>query len=110
MQDLRNGATSDEVRELQERLRELGFFTYPESTGYFGSLTHEAVKAYQQARGIVPVSGYVGPLTRAELNKVQEQKNEEREVSLSAFIELLIKLGVIPADKAEQARAYATEA
>jgi peptidoglycan hydrolase-like protein with peptidoglycan-binding domain len=37
-------------------------------TTYFGSLTRSAVKSYQTMKGISPVSGYVGPLTRAALN------------------------------------------
>jgi hypothetical protein len=67
--DLRMGMQSDAVRELQERLRAEGFFTFPTSTGYFGPITFAAVKAYQQAKGIPFVTGFVGPLTRAELNK-----------------------------------------
>lgn len=61
--------SGDAVKELQERLRAEGFFTFPTSTGYFGPITEAAVKAYQTAKGIVPASGIVGPLTRAELNK-----------------------------------------
>lgn len=62
------GMSSDAVKELQERLRKEGFFTYPTSTGYFGPITLAAVKAYQTAHGI-PSTGFVGPLTIAELNK-----------------------------------------
>ena len=36
--------------------------------GYFGGLTKAAVMKYQTANGITPVSGYVGPKTRASLN------------------------------------------
>lgn len=60
--------TGDTVKELQERLRAEGFFTFHTSTGYFGPITLAAVKAYQTANGI-PSTGYVGPLTRAALNK-----------------------------------------
>lgn len=67
--DLRMGMQSEEVRQLQERLRAEGFFTHPTSTGYFGPITLAAVKAYQTAKGIPFVTGFVGPLTRAELNK-----------------------------------------
>ncbi|MEI6553444.1 MAG: peptidoglycan-binding domain-containing protein [bacterium] len=65
---LRKGASSDAVKQLQERLRSEGFFTYATSTGYFGPITLEAVKAYQTKHGI-PSTGFVGPLTIAELNK-----------------------------------------
>lgn len=60
---------NDDVRELQIRLRALGYFTYPEITGYFGSITQAAVIAFQRANGIDPI-GIVGPLTRAALNSV----------------------------------------
>jgi hypothetical protein len=65
---LRQGMSGDDVVQLQERLRAEGFFTYPTSTGYFGSITLAAVEAYQTAHNIVPASGFVGPLTIAELN------------------------------------------
>lgn len=65
--NLSEGMTSDEVRELQEQLRAEGFFTFPTSTGYFGPITRAAVVAYQTAKGI-PATGFVGPLTRAALN------------------------------------------
>lgn len=64
------GMNSNEVVELQERLRAEGFFTFHTSTGYFGPITLAAVKAYQTAHPEIGyVTGYVGPLTRAVLNK-----------------------------------------
>jgi murein L,D-transpeptidase YcbB/YkuD len=45
----------------------LGFYTGP-ITGRFGSLTRAAVKAFQKARGL-DQAGYVGPATRAALNR-----------------------------------------
>ncbi|MCX6715651.1 MAG: peptidoglycan-binding domain-containing protein [Candidatus Taylorbacteria bacterium] len=64
---LRQGNTSDAVRQLQERLRAEGHFTYPTSTGYFGPITFTAVQAYQSAHGI-PNTGFVGSMTIASLN------------------------------------------
>ncbi len=66
--DLKFGMTSDLVTNLQNALKIKGFFNHT-STGYFGFLTLFAVKAYQKALGITPVSGYVGTLTRTQLNK-----------------------------------------
>ena len=68
IQHLRHGMSGDSVKDLQERLRAEGHFTFPTSTGFFGDVTLEAVKKFQAARG-VPATGFVGPLTLAELNK-----------------------------------------
>ena len=54
------------VLELQKRLAKEGFF-HGDVTGYFGSLTEAALKAYQRAHYITPV-GVLGPLTRAYMN------------------------------------------
>ena len=64
---LKMGMTSDDVKELQKRLTELGVYSGP-ITGKFGALTFAAVKKFQQVNGILQV-GYVGPSTRAALNK-----------------------------------------
>lgn len=68
MINLRFGMRGSEVVELQARLAKEGYFTFGTNTGYFGPITLAAVKAYQAAHG-VPATGFVGPLTRAELNK-----------------------------------------
>ena len=68
-QNLYYGLYGINVEELQKRLRAEGFFTYPTDTGYFGPITRTAVIAYQNAHGITPAVGFVGPLTRASLNK-----------------------------------------
>jgi hypothetical protein len=62
------GSEGEEVKELQKRLRSLGFFTHPSNTGYFGIVTKRALVAYQKAKGIEPI-GVVGPKTRAVLNE-----------------------------------------
>lgn len=59
--------SGDVVTQLQNRLTAEGVYSGP-ITGYFGQFTLTAVKAYQKKEGIVPVSGLVGPLTRAQLN------------------------------------------
>ncbi len=62
------GDSGNEVTELQKRLISLGFLPAGSASGYFGSLTQQAVMKYQIARGLTPL-GNVGPGTRAELNK-----------------------------------------
>ncbi len=66
--DLKLGSKkTPDVTELQNRLRTEGFFK-DDSTGYFGKVTKAAVKEYQKAHNIIN-TGYVGKLTRGELNK-----------------------------------------
>lgn len=66
---LSRGSKGDEVRTLQEKLKALGFFPADiKVTGFYGLTTVASVKAFQKARGISPV-GYVGPATRAQLNR-----------------------------------------
>ncbi len=60
------GSQDAEVTALQERLAALGFYSGP-VTGYFGTLTQEAVMKYQTAHGIT-ATGYTGPSTRTALN------------------------------------------
>lgn len=63
---LRYGSRSAEVIRLQNRLRELGFFS-GRSTGYFGNATLSAVKAFQRSRGLT-ADGIVGATTLAALH------------------------------------------
>ena len=56
------GMKNAEVLQLQARLNVI-------QTGFFGSLTFNAVRKYQQANGISS-TGFVGPLTRAKLNSL----------------------------------------
>lgn len=61
------GDSGEDVRELQKRLKEEGYYAGPVN-GSFGSLTKAAVSKYQTANGLSPL-GSVGPGTRAMLNK-----------------------------------------
>ncbi|MEA4910689.1 hypothetical protein SDC9_07820 [bioreactor metagenome] len=64
--NLRMGMRSGDVTTLQDKLREHGYFDHY-STGYFGSVTFNAVRAFQKDNGII-TTGYFGPLTRASIN------------------------------------------
>lgn len=69
--DLYFGLRNDpEVVRLQEFLRGLGHFTYPESTGNFFLLTLQAVQGFQASYNISPVSGFFGPRSRAVANRL----------------------------------------
>ena len=71
---LYRGLSGEDVRTLQRLLNANGYVvaaTGPGSLGnetiYFGLATEAAVIRFQMAHGILPVIGYVGPLTRAAL-------------------------------------------
>src|SRR3990167_1691788 len=68
--DLYFGLRQDtDVERLQEFLTEQGLYSGP-ITGNFYSLTLAAVKNFQVAHLISPVSGYFGPLTRGKVNDI----------------------------------------
>lgn len=70
-QDLKVGSTdastNGEVSTLQSFLKSLGYFS-ESVTGYFGKITESAVKQYQAASAINPVSGIVGVITRSTIS------------------------------------------
>jgi peptidoglycan hydrolase-like protein with peptidoglycan-binding domain len=89
--NLQFGATDDstngDVSQLQAFLGK-DKSVYPEGrvTGYYGSLTLEAVKRWQEAHGIVssgdPEStgfGHIGPRTRREMDKEMEMECEQED-------------------------------
>jgi murein DD-endopeptidase MepM/ murein hydrolase activator NlpD len=62
---LRKGESGADVKTLQTWLTDVG---YPlPTTGYFGSMTKAAVKRFQTAEQLSPVTGVVGRLTAATL-------------------------------------------
>lgn len=65
--ELREGMQGEAVRELQQRLKEEGFFTNPYTTKYFGPLTKAALIEFQKANNIAP-NGVFGFESRAILN------------------------------------------
>lgn len=68
LRDLFFGLRLDpDVIRLQEFLRGKGFFTHPESTGNYFTITQQAVQAYQTAKKIPP-TGSFDVLTRAYIN------------------------------------------
>jgi hypothetical protein len=65
--DLWFDLSGTDVEELQNFLIGNNYLS-SEATGYFGSLTRDAVRRYQAANNISQ-TGYVGPLTREALNR-----------------------------------------
>lgn len=66
--DLTYCQTDSDVMELQKRLMAEGYMATSTLTSYFGPVTLDGVKKYQAANSL-PVTGFVGPLTREILNK-----------------------------------------
>ncbi len=62
------GSSGTDVTRLQNWLISKGYAIPAGATGYFGAQTQSALARYQAATGIVPASGYFGPLTRARVN------------------------------------------
>lgn len=71
------GLRGSDVSKLQEFLRDVGTYTYPEITGYFGPATQRAVEDWQARNDIVNAGtpnttgfGVVGPLTRKAITHI----------------------------------------
>ena len=76
-QVLAKGKRGSEVVNLQKKLQATGYFDGP-VTGYYGSLTKEAVIAFQKANGIVP-DGVADSSTIETLNSVKEASKPAQE-------------------------------
>lgn len=68
--NLQVGSSGVDVTALQKFLSSRGYLVMPRGASYgtFGSGTQDALKKYQKAVGL-PVTGTVGPQTRARLSK-----------------------------------------
>lgn len=83
--DLYFGMTqNNEVKELQEFLREQGVYHY-EATGNFLTRTRDAVKQFQEREGIAPVEGYFGIKTRTRANAMMMPSVSSRDAEIAAL-------------------------
>ena len=74
---LKFGSNNNQVTQLQNKLKELNFFPKEiKSNGNFGPATEQAVKEYQESKGIYPC-GIVGPRTRKVLNNEELITNKD---------------------------------
>ncbi|HKL79421.1 MAG TPA: peptidoglycan-binding domain-containing protein [Mobilitalea sp.] len=79
---LRKGSRGYEVKQVQMTLQELGYFTYPKATGYFGNITLNAVRKFQRDNGIKQ-DGLVGRLTKSALSEKEENTEASEITNLS---------------------------
>jgi peptidoglycan hydrolase-like protein with peptidoglycan-binding domain len=79
---LRKGQHGSDVQTLQTWLSEVGY-TVP-ATGYFGTMTKQAVRRFQLAKRLVPASGAVGNRTAATLLTAVHTASKVSAVSLSS--------------------------
>lgn len=86
------GDQNDDVTKLQNRLKELGFFT-GDATGFFGAKTQNAVLAFQADRDLNQ-DGTVGAMTLSALYEEQAAPTE-RKFSLDTLI---------PGDESEEVK------
>lgn len=62
------GDSGEQVVQVQRRLQELGYFKF-KATGYYGSMTQDAVKHFQRNNGLV-ADGVIGANTQVALDQV----------------------------------------
>ena len=72
---LKNGMTGDDVKELQKKLKELGYEL--SADGDFGAITEEKVKAFQTANQLT-VDGIFGKASYNKLVELTAQKEEPK--------------------------------
>jgi peptidoglycan hydrolase-like protein with peptidoglycan-binding domain len=76
---LRHGERGADVKTLQTWLNDIGY-SLPQ-TGYFGSMTESAVRSFQNANRLRPVSGTVGRKTARAILAVVRQVTQSSGVS-----------------------------
>ena len=79
---LRKGQHGTDVRTLQTWLGQVGF-SVP-ATGYFGTMTKQAVRDFQLAKHLAPASGAVGNRTAASLLAAVKSTTNVTSVALSS--------------------------
>ena len=83
---LKVGSEGNEVRSLQSRLKELGYYT-GNVDGDFGQSTEEAVKAFQRNNGLT-ADGKAGSETITKMNSSSVKKASSSGSNVSGVLEL----------------------
>ena len=77
---LKTNSTGTEVKELQQALKDLGYFKYPTITGFYGPVTAQAVKDFQTDNNL-PITGKLDNVTITALNTATGSDNNAPTVS-----------------------------
>jgi peptidoglycan hydrolase-like protein with peptidoglycan-binding domain len=85
-QTLKQGMQNPDVKQLQDLLKAKGTFNFSQSTGYFGTITKEAVADFQRKHGLVP-DGIVGEKTFQALG-VGDVKKSSNESSTNRLLRI----------------------
>lgn len=70
---LRSGVVGEDVRQLQQALKILGYFKYSTTTTKFGFETLKSVRNFQKANRLTP-DGIVGKMTIDKINEMLRRK------------------------------------
>jgi peptidoglycan DL-endopeptidase LytE len=70
------GFAGEEVKKVQAKLKELGYFTYPTVTGYYGTTTYDAVKEFQKDNKL-PATGTIDSTTYTRLMEAKPPQKEK---------------------------------
>ncbi|MCE5189648.1 MAG: peptidoglycan-binding protein [Eubacteriales bacterium] len=77
------GAEGDDIESFQEQLVELGYLDDSQVTGYYGTVTVEAVKKFQN-RNYITKDGKAGEQTLEEINSADARVSYTKEKEIAA--------------------------
>ncbi len=83
--NIAQGASSQGVQTIQQFLQAEGSFTYPTVTGYYGTITKNAVENFQQ-KNALPVTGIVDQATLQKMNALVPQVAPTLQTSIQSIM------------------------
>ncbi|MFA5178374.1 MAG: peptidoglycan-binding protein [Candidatus Paceibacterota bacterium] len=81
------GESSANVSELQQLLKNMGYFNHPEITGYFGSITQSAIQAYQNS---LTSSGLRLVINGVALNLIKPLNEMNRDELINVVLRIIL--------------------